>query len=423
MLDAVQKLAEHEINITSLIIDDNWQSIDYEGESPFQHAWLEFEAERKAFPSGLKGLVSQIRQRCPNIQHIAVWHALLGYWGGISPRGKIAQTYKTVETVCEDSRRRNLPLGGTRTVVAEAAVEKFYDDFYRFLTEAGIDGVKTDAQFVIDTWVSALVRRGLINKYLDAWSSASSRYFGVKVISCMSQMPQAIFRSRMRQNRPPLVVRNSDDFFPEIPASHPWHVWTNAHNSILTQFLNVLPDWDMFQTVHDYSRFHAAARCVSGGPIYVTDVPGEHDMGLIGQMTGVAPKGETIIFRPSAVGRSIHGYVGYDDDLLLKVGSRHGKSALQTAFEQVLMGLNSNFGLRHGDIGHFQHLCASADGDDTPCVLSRNDLVCRLCDSRPHIWQSSEAYESREAGFTLDIVSRHTGFRDTLRFPIDSFQW
>lgn len=326
MLHAVQKLAEHEINITSLIIDDNWQSIDYKGESQFQYAWLEFEAERKAFPNGLKGLVSRIRQQCPGIQHIAVWHALLGYWGGISPEGKIAQTYRTVEAVCKDSRRRKLPLGGPRTVVAEDDVERFYNDFYRFLAEAGIDGVKTDAQFVIDTWVDASVRRDLINKYLDAWSSASFRHFGVKTISCMSQIPQALFRSQMLQDRPPLVVRNSDDFFPEIPASHPWHVWTNAHNSILTQFLNVLPDWDMFQTVHEYSGFHAAARCVSGGPIYVTDVPGEHAMDLIGQMTGVTPTGTTVIFRPSALGRSIDPYVGYDDDLLLKVGSQHSES-------------------------------------------------------------------------------------------------
>lgn len=209
--------------------------------------------------------------------------------------------------------------------MASDDVERFYDDFYRFLTEAGIDGVKMDAQFVVDTWVSAAVRHELIDKYLDAWSSASSRYFGAKTMSCMSQILQALFRSHTRQSRRRTVMRNSDDFFPEIPASHPWHVWTNAHNSILTQFLDVLPDWDIFQTVHEYSGFHAAARCVSGGPIYLTDVPGEHDMGLMEQMTGVGPSGKTVIFRPSAPGRCIDGYVGYDDDSFLKVGSHHGE--------------------------------------------------------------------------------------------------
>ena len=107
-------------------------------------------------------------------------------------------------------------------------------------------------------------------------------------------------------------------------ASHPWHIWTNAHNTLFTQHLNILPDWDMFQTVHEYSGFHAAARCVSGGPIYITDVPGQHDIELIKQMTGLTPRGKTVIFRPSVLGKSIDQYVGYDDNSLLKVGAYHG---------------------------------------------------------------------------------------------------
>jgi hypothetical protein len=248
----------------------------------------------------------------------------LGYWGGISPDGKLAKKYKTIEVVREEAKRRNLPLGGKMTVIAKDDVRQFYNDFYQFLSDAGVDGVKTDAQFMIDTWLSASVRRELINTYLDAWNLTSLRYFSVKAISCMSQIPQALFNSQMIPNRPALLVRNSDDFFPQIPSSHPWHVWTNAYNSIFMEYLNVLPDWDMFQTVHDYSGFHAAARCVSGGPIYITDVPGEHNLDLIGQMTGLTPKGKTVIFRPSVLGKAIYPYIGYDDDLLLKVGSYHG---------------------------------------------------------------------------------------------------
>ncbi|KAF7562970.1 hypothetical protein G7046_g1137 [Stylonectria norvegica] len=330
IFDAVDKLAENNINFASLIIDDNWQSIDYKGPGQFQHGWKDFEAEPKAFPHGLKATISQIRNKHPHIQHIAVWHALLGYWAGISPDGQIAKTYKTVEVAREDSERRNLPLGGKMTVVAKEDVSRFYDDFYRFLSNCGIDAVKTDAQFMIDTWVGASARRELITTYLDAWTISTLRHFSAKAISCMSQIPQALFYSQLPTNRPAILVRNSDDFFPEIPASHPWHVWTNAHNSIFTKHLNVLPDWDMFQTVHDYSGFHAAARCVSGGPIYITDVPGQHDMDLIGQMTGMTPRGKTVIFRPSVVGKTVYPYTGYDDDSLLKVGSYHGASQTGT---------------------------------------------------------------------------------------------
>lgn len=330
VLNAVDGLAKHNIKITSLIIDDNWQNIDYQGEGQFQHGWNDFEAEPKAFPHGLKDTVQKIRSRHPNIQHVAVWHALLGYWAGLSPDGALAKNYKTEEVVREDSNRRFLPLGGKMTVVAKEDVQKFYDDFYRFLSSCGIDGVKTDAQFITDTWVSAKHRRELITEYLDAWTISSLRYFSIKAISCMSQTPAILFHSQLPRDRPTILCRNSDDFFPEIPSSHPWHIWTNAHNSLFTQHLNVLPDWDMFQTVHDYSGFHAAARCVSGGPIYITDVPGEHNVDLINQMTGQTPRGKTVIFRPSVLGRSIDQYVGYNDEVLLQIGSYHGHAVTGT---------------------------------------------------------------------------------------------
>ncbi|KAH8594649.1 glycoside hydrolase superfamily [Bisporella sp. PMI_857] len=330
VLKAVETLAENKINVTNFIMDDNWQSIDYRGHGQFQHGWIEFEAEPEAFPNGLKNLVSEIRKRHPSIQHVAVWHAILGYWGGLAPDGKLAKTYKTVEVEREDAKRRNLPLGGHMTVIAKEDVPKFYDDFYSFLAESGVDAVKTDAQFMLDTLVSAKARRDLISTYQDAWTVSTLRHFGVKAISCMSQTPQILFHSQLPQNRPPILVRNSDDFFPEIPTSHPWHVWTNAHNALFTQHLNLLPDWDMFQTVHEYSGFHAAARCVSGGPIYMTDVPGQHDFGLINQMTGTNPRGKTVIFRPSVVGKTLDQYNGYDDDTLLLVGTYHGAAGTGT---------------------------------------------------------------------------------------------
>lgn len=326
----MDELAKHNIKITSLIIDDNWQNIDYRGEGQFQYGWNDFEAEPKTFPHGLKDVVTKIRSRHPNIQHVAVWHALLGYWAGLAPDGALAKKYKTDVVVREDQNRRWLPLGGKMTVVAKEDVHKFYDDFYKFLSSCGIDGVKTDAQFMTDTWVSAKARRELITEYLDAWTISSLRHFSIKTISCMSQTPAILFYSQLPRNRPTILCRNSDDFFPEIPSSHPWHIWTNAHNSLFTQHLNILPDWDMFQTVHDYSGLHAAARCVSGGPIYVTDVPGQHNIDLINQMTGITPRGKTVIFRPSVLGRSVDQYVGYHDEALLKVGCYHGRAVTGT---------------------------------------------------------------------------------------------
>jgi raffinose synthase len=38
-----------------------------------------------------------------------------------------------------------------------------------------------------------------------------------------------------------------------------------------------LPDWDMFHSKHKSAELHGAARAIGGCPIYVSDVPGEHN--------------------------------------------------------------------------------------------------------------------------------------------------
>lgn len=209
-------------------------------------------------------------------------------------------------------------------VVAEEDAGRFYKDFYQFLQSAGVDSVKTDAQFFLDELRDADDRRSLIKTYQDVWSINQLRHFSGRAISCMSQTPQLIFHSQLPSNKPRILLRNSDDFFPEVPASHPWHIFCNAHNALFNQYLNILPDWDMFQTAHSYGAFHAAARCVSGGPIYITDVPGHHDISLIRQMTANTPRGDTVILRPHTVGKSTTAYTAYDDPALLKISTYVG---------------------------------------------------------------------------------------------------
>ncbi|KAF2084466.1 glycoside hydrolase family 36 protein [Saccharata proteae CBS 121410] len=326
IMDALDALEKNNISITNLIIDDNWQSLDNEGSGQFQRGWMDFEANKNGFPHGLAHTTAEIRRKYKNIAHIAVWHAILGYWGGISPDGKIAKEYKTIEV-----QKKPGVSGGKMLVVDEEDVSRLYSDFYSFLEKSGVDSVKTDAQFFLDELDDAPARRSLIKTYQDAWSISTLRYFSAKAISCMSLVPQIIFHSQLKTNKPRIMVRNSDDFFPEVPASHPWHIFCNAYNSLFTQHLNVLPDWDMFQTSHPWASFHAAARCVSGGPIYITDVPGKHDISLINQMTAKTPRGTTVILRPHTIGKTLNPYTSYDDHALLKVGTYVGMAHTGTS--------------------------------------------------------------------------------------------
>ena len=328
ILNALGKLKSHGINIVNLIIDDNWQSLDNEGESQFRRRWREFEANPKAFPKGLKQTIESIRQTHPNVRHVAVWHALLGYWGGISPESALSERYKTKEVKIKDPAAGG-PIAhditdGKILAIDPEDIQRFYDEFYTYLTSVGVDSVKTDAQFFIDLLEDPDDRKRFITSYQDAWSISALKHFSTRSISCMSMIPQIIFHSQLPTNKPAIALRNSDDFFPEIPASHPWHVFCNAHNSLLTRFLNALPDWDMFQTSHPYASFHAAARCISGGPVYITDEPGKHDLQLLDQMTAPTVQGGTVILRPSVIGRTVDIYHDYNEGHVLRVGSYTG---------------------------------------------------------------------------------------------------
>ena len=322
---ALDVLKQNDIKITNLIIDDNWQSLDNQGKSQFQRGWTDFEANKEGFPRGLGYTVTTIRDNHPNIQHVAVWHALLGYWGGISPTGNIAKKYKT-KSVERNAGIPSFISAGSITVVDADDAQRMYNDFYQFLLDSRVDSVKTDAQFFLDLLSDAKDRRRFTKAYQDAWTISSLRYFSIKAISCMSQTPPIVFHTQLPTDKPRQMVRNSDDFFPEVPTSHPWHLFTNAYNALLTSHLNILPDWDMFQTYHEYSSFHAAGRCVSGGPIYFTDEPGKHDINLINQMTATSVKDKTVILRPENIGKTISSevYTAYEEERLLKVGTYHG---------------------------------------------------------------------------------------------------
>lgn len=332
ILTALKLLKDDGVPISSLIIDDNWQSVD-RAQAPSQPGWLQFEADKQNFPGGLAQTTSRIRNLFPDIKNIMVWHTILGYWGGISPNGSLAREYKTVKLEQDD--------GNQVTVIANDDVPRFYDNFYRFLVASGINGTKTDAQVMMDRWTSSAARRQLTDAYLGAWTISSLRHMALRTISCMSQFPHALFTSQLPQNRLPMVVRNSDDYFPDIPTSHAWHVWANAHNAIFTQYLNVVPDWDMFQTQHQFGGFHAAARCVSGGPIYITDEPGCHNLALINEIVGEKPQGRSIILRPDVTGKSTSAYTRYQSKSALKISSYHGTDliySLSSAFTNTLLG-------------------------------------------------------------------------------------
>jgi hypothetical protein len=120
---------------------------------------------------------------------------------------------------------------------------------------------------------------------------------------CMAQSPRHLLGpfalSTAAEIKP---LRSSNDYFPDIPSSHAYHVYTNI---LASQFLSVftIPDFDMFQThpfigssavVAPQGPFHASMRALGHGPVTVTDVPGQSDRGVYMRVCGRGRDGVTI---------------------------------------------------------------------------------------------------------------------------------
>jgi hypothetical protein len=122
-------------------------------------------------------MVADIRANHKHIKLFGVWHALFGYWGGINPKGYIAENYKT-------RRVRTAYLGQQpcdMLIVDPADVERFYDDFYSWLRSQGVDFVKTDVQHMLSMLEDAKDREEVTTSYQRAWTVAICKHFQGKV--------------------------------------------------------------------------------------------------------------------------------------------------------------------------------------------------------------------------------------------------
>lgn len=119
----------------------------------------------------------------------------------------------------------------------------------------------------------------------------------------------------------------------------------------------------MFQTSHPWSGFHAAARAVSGGPIYFTDVPGEHNLTLLNQITAPTTRGKTVILRPHLVGKATDPYNEYSAAALLKVSTYVGAAHTGT-------GILGVFNVSTQPISELVHLDAFPGTEQGSYVVS-----------------------------------------------------
>jgi raffinose synthase len=261
-----------------VIVDDGWQQWRRTGSGEDRLADM---APNERFGGDLSSLVREAKARF-GVRRVLVWHALLGYWGGLDDAVFARYGTRSVARsfgpglLEQEPRLDTWPWGSRVGVPAREHLAAFYDDLHASLAAQGVDGVKVDVQAVIEAVAAGQGGRvALARATRGALEASVARHFDGRLVNCMSCTSECAYLASDST-----LMRTSDDFFPQQPGSHGAHLHCNALASLwFGEFMH--PDWDMFQSAHSHGAFHAAARAVSGGPVYVSDPVGVHDAALL----------------------------------------------------------------------------------------------------------------------------------------------
>ncbi|XP_051113918.1 probable galactinol--sucrose galactosyltransferase 6 [Andrographis paniculata] len=301
-----------------VIIDDGWQSVESDTDQPVEKpkdeqnlgqpqllrlTGLKENDKFRNESTGIKNIVNIAKEK-HGLKYVYVWHAITGYWGGVQPDVKEMEEFRPAMQFPEVSKGvlANEPGWKTDAIALQGLglvnpknVYKFYNELHSYLASAGIDGVKVDVQCILETLGAGLGGRvELTRQYHQALDASVARNFPDNgCIACMSHNLESLYCSKQTA-----IVRASDDFYPRDPVSHTIHIASVAYNSVFLGEI-MLPDWDMFHSLHPAAEYHGSARAISGGPVYVSDAPGKHNFEILKKL--VLPDGS--ILRATLPGR------------------------------------------------------------------------------------------------------------------------
>ncbi|KAG5561022.1 hypothetical protein RHGRI_004147 [Rhododendron griersonianum] len=302
--DGIKSLTKGGTPPRFLIIDDGWQDTTNEfrkeGEpivegSEFGGRLVSIKENRKfkkteneapsEAPTDLKEFVSDIKKSF-GLKYVYVWHALLGYWGGLHPDAPGTKKYNPelkfpVQSPGNLANMRDLSMDCMEKygvgMIDPTKVSEFYDDLHKYLVSQEVDGVKVDVQNILETLATGLGGRVSLTRHFQEAleKSVAANFKDNSIICCMGHSTDSIYNSKTSA-----ITRASDDYYPKNAKTQSLHIAAVAYNSIFFGEF-VVPDWDMFYSRHYAAEFHAAARAVGGCGVYVSDKPGQHDFKIL----------------------------------------------------------------------------------------------------------------------------------------------
>lgn len=134
-----------------------------------------------------------------------MWHAIIGYWGGVRPGVAEMEHYdsKLCFPVSSPGMEWNEKCDALKAITKNGVglvhpekVFNFYNELHSYLASAGVDGVKVDSQNILETLGAGHGGRvRLARKYHHALEASISRNFPDNgIISCMSHNTDGLYR-------------------------------------------------------------------------------------------------------------------------------------------------------------------------------------------------------------------------------------
>ena len=280
LLDAAKSFGDNQFPIGWILVDDGW----------FQHndrRLQSFEPNSRQFKQGFKPTVEILKKQY-GIRYMGIWHALNGLWNGIDPASPLGKRFASsmfTWTQRERPDQEDSPLKTYYFIKPDSdSLNIFYNSWHRYLQQEGFDFVKIDNQLVVER----MARNNypiftLADSMHRALNRSVEKYFNGAMINCMDMTADAYFNFGSTA-----VGRAVEDYFPYEPNENydlqkgnaAAHVLQAIYNSIYFGQM-VYPDFDIFQSHNPNAVFHAIARAINCGPIYITDKIGEQDFDVL----------------------------------------------------------------------------------------------------------------------------------------------
>jgi raffinose synthase len=272
VIKSVASFTQKGFPLSYLLVDDGWLNAGADKKL------RGFDPDPRKFPRGFKPMISLLKTEY-GIRDVGLWQTLNGYWNGVELHSTLGRKYRDVlMPYHENSSPEWFYTPSPRSDSAFA----FFDEWHSRMKNDGVSFVKVDNQLVVER---------IAKNRIPVWDAAEGshrnlarsieKHFDGAAINCMDMTTDALYCFGKTA-----VARAVEDYFPDETSydmqkgNAAVHVLCAVMNSLWFSPM-VWPDYDMFQSHHPYAEYHAVARAISGGPVYLTDTPGKQNFRIL----------------------------------------------------------------------------------------------------------------------------------------------